>query len=91
VTRVHSLDLDHLQPSEGYSVHYSDCPMCTEEYDHSVIIQRENSEAIAMAEVSQSLEVVSFMHYWRRGWEREEGQRKVRFRRDEECISVERD
>lgn len=91
MTRMHEWDIEHLQPSEGYSRHYSECPMCTEVYDHNRVVERENSEVRAFAEICLSLEVVSFMHYWRRTWKHEEGQRKIRIVRNENNIVIDRE
>ena len=84
-------DIEHLQPSEGYFRHYSDCPMCTSYYDRARVEGREDSEARAMAELRPSLRAVSFMDYWRRRWNKEEGQREIKIARSGVGILLSRD
>ena len=72
---LHRSLLDHLEPSEGYERHYSDCPMCTEQYDHNAVIRAENNATRIITEGVPSLKRISWTNAWRREWVDEGGQR----------------
>ena len=87
---MHTSSLDHLQPSEGYERHYSDCPMCTTVYDHDEVVQNENSATLVLARGVLSLQCVRWTNAWRHSWNDEEGQRGIYIARDGDEICLTR-
>lgn len=91
----HGSSLDHLIPSEGYHRHYSDCPMCTETYDHGAVIRAENTATRILAEGMPNLKRVLWANAWMRRWADESGQRGTNIIRgtnaSETAITLSRD
>lgn len=62
---AHSLDVYHLQPSEGYERLFSECPFCAQTYNHDFVVGMENRASELLARRLLSLNRVSYTNAWR--------------------------
>ena len=86
----HRMTLDHLQPSEGYECHYTECSKCRSFYNFDNVISNEDQFTKALANAFQTLQHVSYADAWKRDSYAYETHKHIFIERDGDTINLRR-